>query len=360
MEIFIGPTYYMRLKHMVKDKINYRERGPMNNLTRQPVGGRANDGGLRIGEMERDVLVSHGINNFLNESMMERGDSYKMAVCNRSGTIMALNKDKNISLNPMTDGPLEFTQTEDLQNIVLKKTLMNKNNDFSVIKIPYSFKLLIHELGAINIGFRIITEKNISLINSLSFTNNIYKQKNIENKKNKSLKHNSTKKGGDKIEEVNINDDLKILNETQLNTMMNLIENGSPPVDADTYELFTDPYATGDDVDYDDNMNNSLYDNINDNSDDNSNVDDSNNILTSNTNDDDGFQIIDLNDLNFTEDIIPTTLPTINVSPIINIGNEEIIKSQSSSSLNDNKNNNKINENEYNDNYNNITVDKLE
>jgi DNA-directed RNA polymerase II subunit RPB2 len=365
MEIFIGPTYYMRLKHMVKDKINYRERGPMNNLTRQPVGGRANDGGLRIGEMERDVLVSHGINNFLNESMMERGDSYKMAVCNRSGTIMALNKDKNISLNPMTDGPLEFTQTEDLQNIVLKKTLINKNNDFSVIKVPYSFKLLIHELGAINIGFRIITEKNISLINSLSFTDNIYKQKNIENKKNKSLKHNSTKKGGGKIEEVNINDDLKILNETQLNTMMNLIENGSPPVDADTYELFTDPYATEDDVDYDDNMNNnnslydnSLYDNINDNSDDNNNVDDSNNILTSNIND--GFKIIDLNDLNFTEHIIPTTLPTINVSPIINIGNEEIIKSPSSSLLNNNKNNNKINENEYNDNYNNITVDKLE
>jgi hypothetical protein len=147
--------------------------------------------------------------------------------------------------------------------------------------------------------------------------------------------------------------------------MMNLIENGSPPVDADTYELFTDPYATEDDVDYDDNMNNnnslydnSLYDNINDNSDDNNNVDDSNNILTSNIND--GFKIIDLNDLNFTEHIIPTTLPTINVSPIINIGNEEIIKSPSSSLLNNNKNNNKINENEYNDNYNNITVDKLE
>ena len=49
MEIFIGTTYYMRLKHMVKDKINYRDLGPVTTMTRQPVSGRANDGGLRIG-----------------------------------------------------------------------------------------------------------------------------------------------------------------------------------------------------------------------------------------------------------------------------------------------------------------------
>ena len=51
-DIYFGPTYYLRLKHMVKGKINYRARGPRNNLTRQTIGGRANDGGLRIGEME--------------------------------------------------------------------------------------------------------------------------------------------------------------------------------------------------------------------------------------------------------------------------------------------------------------------
>jgi DNA-directed RNA polymerase II subunit RPB2 len=50
-DIFIGPTYYMRLKHMVKDKISYRRQGPNTQLTRQSVGGRANDGGLRIGEI---------------------------------------------------------------------------------------------------------------------------------------------------------------------------------------------------------------------------------------------------------------------------------------------------------------------
>lgn len=73
-DVFMGPIYYQRLKHMVEDKINYRDTGPKTMLTHQPTQGRGDEGGLRIGEMERDALISHGMSKFLTESMMERSD----------------------------------------------------------------------------------------------------------------------------------------------------------------------------------------------------------------------------------------------------------------------------------------------
>ena len=96
MELFIGPCYYMRLKHMVKDKINYRAQGPRTVLTRQTVQGRANDGGLRIGEMERDCIIAHGATQFLKESMLKRGDEYFVAICNNTGTIAIYNESKKL------------------------------------------------------------------------------------------------------------------------------------------------------------------------------------------------------------------------------------------------------------------------
>jgi len=171
-EIFLGPTYYMRLKHMVKDKINYRALGPRTALTKQPVSGRANDGGLRIGEMERDSIVSHGASNFLRESMMERGDKYYIAVCNQTGMFSIYNPAKNIFISPMADGPIKFNDSVDGLHI---ENVTRFGRSFSVICVPYCLKLLLQELQTMNIMLRIVTEDNIKQIENMSYSDNIQK-----------------------------------------------------------------------------------------------------------------------------------------------------------------------------------------
>ena len=178
-EIFMGPTYYMRLKHMVKDKINYRARGPTTALSRQPVAGRANDGGLRIGEMERDAVISHGASAFLRESMMERADKYYMAICNTTGTIAIYNPAKNLFMSPSADGPIKFVGSIDSQEVRVEK-ITKFGRDFSVVCVPYSFKLLLQELKTINVEMRIITEDNIEQLENLSYSKNIEKLTHVD------------------------------------------------------------------------------------------------------------------------------------------------------------------------------------
>jgi DNA-directed RNA polymerase II subunit RPB2 len=172
-EIFIGPTYYMRLKHMVKDKINYRARGPRTMLTRQTVQGRANDGGLRIGEMERDGILAHGASKFLQESLMVRGDEYYMAICNKTGMIAIYNSSRNLFLSPMADGPIKFVGN--LENNLNIENITKYGRSFSIVRIPYAFKLLIQELQTMNIQMRIVTEDNIDQLSSMSFSDNVVK-----------------------------------------------------------------------------------------------------------------------------------------------------------------------------------------
>ena len=199
--IYIGPTYYMRLKHMVKDKINYRARGPNTGLTRQPVQGRANDGGLRIGEMERDGVLAHGLSYFLNESFLVRGDEYYMAVCNKSGAIAIYNDAKNIFLSPFADGPINFhTNPDGTMNI---KNVSRFGRSFSLVKIPYSFKLLIHELQAMNIQMRIITDENVDQLTSMSYSNNINKLLKTDEKDIKNIISMYTTEINNKIDNVN-------------------------------------------------------------------------------------------------------------------------------------------------------------
>jgi len=170
-DIFIGPTYYMRLKHMVKDKINHRSTGPKTSLTRQSVHGRALDGGLRIGEMEAQGLIAYGASKFVNTSFLERGDLYYMAVCNKSGSIAIYNNSKNIFLSPFVDGPIQFH--EDLKGNMNVKAISKFGRSFSILKIPYSLKLIIQELQAMNIQMRLITDANVDQLLNLSYSKNI-------------------------------------------------------------------------------------------------------------------------------------------------------------------------------------------
>jgi DNA-directed RNA polymerase II subunit RPB2 len=140
--IFIGPVFYQRLKHMVNDKQHSRSIGPMVNLTRQPAEGRSRDGGFRIGEMERDVMIAHGASRFCRERLYDVSDKYSVYVCKKCGMIAAYNEG-NKKYNDFT--------------IHLCKTCDNKT-DFALVDIPYAYKLMAQELQTINVVPRIITE----------------------------------------------------------------------------------------------------------------------------------------------------------------------------------------------------------
>jgi DNA-directed RNA polymerase II subunit RPB2 len=80
-KIFIGISYYQKLKHMVSDKMHARSYGNITTLTRQPLAGRSKEGGLRIGEMERDGILSHGSVQFLKERLFDMSDAFEILIC---------------------------------------------------------------------------------------------------------------------------------------------------------------------------------------------------------------------------------------------------------------------------------------
>jgi DNA-directed RNA polymerase II subunit RPB2 len=147
--IFFGPVFYQRLKHMVNDKQHSRSIGPMVNLTRQPAEGRSRDGGFRVGEMERDVLIAHGMSRFCKERLFDVSDKYSVHVCKKCGMIASYNDNDKPNMY-FKDEMSNFT-------IHLCNTCGNQT-DFAKVDVPYAYKLMAQELQTINIVPRIITE----------------------------------------------------------------------------------------------------------------------------------------------------------------------------------------------------------
>ena len=124
--IFSGPVFYQKLKHMVLDKMHARARGPRAVLTRQPTEGRSRDGGLRLGEMERDCLIAYGASNLIMERLMHSSDAFSANVC-------------------LTCGLLQY------QNWCQYCRSGEKVAD---IRLPYACKLLFQELQSMSIALR--------------------------------------------------------------------------------------------------------------------------------------------------------------------------------------------------------------
>jgi DNA-directed RNA polymerase III subunit RPC2 len=121
--IFSGPIFYQKLKHMVLDKMHARARGPRAVLTRQPTEGRSRDGGLRLGEMERDCLIAYGASNLIMERLMHSSDGFSANVC-------------------LTCGLLQY------QNWC---QFCRSGENVADIRLPYACKLLFQELQSMNV-----------------------------------------------------------------------------------------------------------------------------------------------------------------------------------------------------------------
>jgi DNA-directed RNA polymerase II subunit RPB2 len=136
VNIFMGPVFYQRLRHCSADKLHSRASGPLVMLTRQPAEGRAREGGLRFGEMERDAVCAHGIAEFTKERLVECSDGFPCYTCRKCGLIAIANPKENVWSCRGCENATEF----------------------SAVQIPYASKLFIQELESMCITSRMITQ----------------------------------------------------------------------------------------------------------------------------------------------------------------------------------------------------------
>ncbi|CAH9058115.1 unnamed protein product [Cuscuta europaea] len=147
-EIFIGPVYYQRLRHMVSDKFQVRSTGTVDQVTRQPIKGRKRGGGIRFGEMERDSLLAHGAAYLLHDRLHTSSDHHIADICSICGSVLT-----STLIQPPKRGMREIGRelppARDFKKVTCVACQSSKGME--TVSMPYVFKYLAAELAAMNI-----------------------------------------------------------------------------------------------------------------------------------------------------------------------------------------------------------------